>query len=126
MSAEKETAEGLVSAIPMVTWVWVAFFSAWGGAVAYLQKIKRGHVQRVSLLELIGELFTAAFAGTMTYLAGAAMGVPEIMLAPMIGVAGHMGSKLILIAEGMLQDSMTKFARRRGWMPPEIKKHGDD
>lgn len=128
MSHEKEAAESLINTVPWVTWVWVTVFSAWGGAIAYLQKVKRGIVERVSLAEFIGELFTAAFTGTMTYLAGTAVGVPELMLAPIIGVAGHMGSKLILLGESLLQDGMTAFAKRRGWMPRDKGQggRGDD
>jgi hypothetical protein len=70
-----------------------------GGLVSFYAKVKAGTVQANSLFVLIGELVTSAFAGLLAFYGCAEFGVSPFWTAIIVGVAGHMGAKVIALAE---------------------------
>jgi len=80
-------------------YLWVLVLSAWGGAVNFYHKLKTGEVTRWNVTELIGELVTSAFCGVITFFLCRAGGIDIWVSAALVGIAGHMGSRLIFKME---------------------------
>jgi hypothetical protein len=79
--------------------LWVLLLSGFGGVVSYIQKVKTGQCKRFNLTELVGEVVISGFAGAMTYLVCQATGVAPLWSAVLVGVAGHMGARTMLLLE---------------------------
>lgn len=89
--------------------------AGWGGFVNYLTRIKRGAVQCFSFVELLGEMCISCFSGVLVYLIGTNYGVPPLLLAAMVGVAGHAGGRTAFYLETVFNsklDAMTKSVRK--------------
>ena len=80
-------------------YAWVLLLSIWGGIVNFYRKIKMGEVKRFNLTELIGEMFTSGLSGVITYFFCQYAGIDPWLTAAMVGIAGHMGSRLIFRLE---------------------------
>lgn len=81
-----------------------------GGLVSWYAKLRKGEVSAWGVNHLVGELATSAFAGLICFWGCEAMGLQPIWTAPLVGVAGHMGTRAITAFE--------EFAQRR-WAPKE-------
>lgn len=77
------------------TLVFIIGLSLAGGLVSWIGKVQRGVIPGWSLMHLIGELCTSAFAGFLCFLLCSAFGVPLKLSIPLVGVAGHMGTRAI-------------------------------
>lgn len=77
-----------------VTYAWVSVLSIWGGAANYVRKVKQGE-SRFNLLEIVGEIVVSGFAGVMTFYICEAVGTPQVVTAVSVGIAGHMGARII-------------------------------
>lgn len=86
----------------IVTYVWVILLSAWGGAINFWGKMKRGEARAINIMELFGELMTSAFAGMLTYWLCQSAHIDQFLTAALVGVAGHMGSRAIFMLEKWL------------------------
>lgn len=89
--------------------------AAWGGLVNYLTRVKRGAVQCFSVVELLGEMCISCFSGLLVYLIGENYGVPPLLLAAMVAVAGHAGGRTVFYLETLFNsrlDAMTKGIRK--------------
>ena len=93
---------------PFLAYSWVLLLSAWGGVAGYIGKIKRGNV-RFSFAELIGEVCISGFVGIVTYLLCQSAQIDELLTAAMVAIAGHMGSRAILMLEKLLQNKVQKW-----------------
>lgn len=82
-----------------LTYAWVAGLSMLGGFVSFAQKVKAGRSRPFNIVELVGELITAGFAGVLTFFLCEAAGIGQIASAPLIGIAGHMGTRAIFLME---------------------------
>ena len=85
------------------TYAWVIGISALGGLVSFYRKVKSGAARAWNISELIGELATSGLAGIITYWFCQWGEVNPWLAAAFIGIAGHMGSRLIFMAEGPLE-----------------------
>jgi hypothetical protein len=94
------------TAYSLITYVWVAALSAWGGIVGYIRKVNSGVIHRYSLIEFIGELVTSAFAGILTFWLCEAAGINGLVTAALVGVSGHMGSRAIFQLETWAQSRL--------------------
>lgn len=79
----------------LLTYLWVFALSAWGGVVSFMQKLKNGKVRPFNFMELIGELFTSAFAGVITFWLAQSANIDGLITAALVGISGHMGSRAI-------------------------------
>lgn len=86
-----------------LTYLWVFGLSAWGGAVSFFRKVKMGQTHKFNLIELIGELFTSAFAGVITFYLCESSGFSPLWTAVMVGVSGHMGTRAIYFLENVFK-----------------------
>ena len=83
-------------------YAWVITWAGAGGAVSFYQKMVRGDARAFNFTELIGEIFTSAFVGVLTFWVCEANNVAPLISAAIIGISGHMGARLIFIAEKYL------------------------
>lgn len=90
----------------LLTYMWVAFVAAMGGLVNFHRKLQEGLVRVFNLTEFIGELFTSAFAGVLTFWLCEWSSVPPLPSAVLIAISGHMGSRAIFGIENWM---MKKF-----------------
>ena len=83
----------------------------WGGAVNYIARVKKGAVEKFSLIELVGEFCISGFSGIVVYLIGANYEVRPLLLAAMVAVAGHAGGRTVFLLESVFHgklESLTK------------------
>jgi len=83
---------GLILAIAML-----------GGFVHWYNAVRRGESAAYDLRTLVGELFTSAFIGILTFWACEAMNVQPLVTAALAGMAGHAGVSGLLWAERVLK-----------------------
>ena len=83
---------GLILAIAML-----------GGFVRWYNAVRRGESAVYDLRILVGELFTSAFLGILTFWACEAVGVQPLVTAALADMAGHAGVSGLLWAERVLK-----------------------
>lgn len=84
---------------PLKTYGFMLFVAVLGGVVSFYAKVRRGEVAGHSIMHLVGEIATSAFAGLLTFWLCEYLNVPQILTAPLVGVSGHMGAKAISMFE---------------------------
>lgn len=102
---------GLILAIAML-----------GGFVRWYNAVRRGESAVYDLRILMGELFTSAFIGILTFWACEAMNVQPLITAALAGMAGHAGVSGLLWAERVLKRF---FERKYGVEPTDRAPLGD-
>lgn len=96
--------------VPLRTYGFMLAVALLGGLVSWIAKVRRGDAQAWNLMQLVGELCTSAFAGLLAFWLCGATGVSVEWTAPLVGIAGHMGTRAISAFE--------EFAQKR-WAPKE-------
>ena len=86
----------------LLTYGWVIFLSMVGGFVSFHRKVQEGNVKMFNLMAFFGELVTAAFAGVLTFWLCEAGDIDPLTSAVLVGISGHMGSRLIMQIEAWL------------------------
>lgn len=89
-----------------LTYAWVFGLSALGGAVSFIRKVREGRARAFNITEFVGELFTSAFAGVLTFYLCEWSNFAPLATAAFVGIAGHMGSRALFQIEGFFE---TKF-----------------
>ena len=102
---------GLILAIAML-----------GGFVRWYNAVRRGESAAYDLRTLVGELFTSAFIGILTFWACEAMSVQPLVTAALAGMAGHAGVTGLLWAERIMKRF---FERKYGVEPTDRAPLGD-
>lgn len=87
----------------LATYGWVFVISFFGGFASWARKVKDGKARWFNFVELIGELAIASFAGVITFLLCRWAETNEWLMAALIGISGHMGSRTIFLAEQALE-----------------------
>jgi hypothetical protein len=85
------------------TAVYIVGLSLLGGLVSWIQKVSSGKIPPWSLMSLVGELCTSAFAGFLAYLLFESAGLNVKVTMCLVGVAGHMGARAIKAFETMAE-----------------------
>jgi len=83
----------------ILTWAWVIGLSLLGGFVSFYQKLKAGHVRAWNFTEFVGELATSAFVGILTFKACVWLKWDTDLIAAVVGITSHMGSRALFKAE---------------------------
>lgn len=84
---------------PLKTYGFMLGIAVFGGLVSFYAKVSRGEVAALSIMHLVGEIATSAFAGLLTFWLCEYFHVPQILTAPLVGVSGHLGAKAITLIE---------------------------
>lgn len=79
-----------------------------GGIVSWTAKVRKGEVAVHNVMQLVGELATSAFAGLLAFWFCAYMNTPGPLMACLVGVAGHMGTRAIALFEEWAAKRFTK------------------
>ncbi|MBT9494947.1 MAG: phage holin family protein [Paucibacter sp.] len=103
--------------LPMKSWLFFGTFAILGGFVNWLSRVKRGEAQASNVSQLIGELVTSGMAGLMAWMVMQWLHIDEMLQAPIVGVAGHMGATALQWAEFALK----KRAEAILGIPPQSK-----
>ena len=88
----------------ILTYSLVIILSMWGGTVNFIRKKKLGIVRAFNIMEFIGELVTSAFAGIIVFFLCEASDISPLITAALVGIAGHMGSRLLYQLEIAVQN----------------------
>lgn len=80
---------------PLKTYGFMLVMAIFGGFVSWYAKVRRNEIPGSSLFHLIGEITTSAFAGLVTFFICEYAGLSRGITAPLVGIAGHMGAKVI-------------------------------
>lgn len=73
-----------------------------GGFVSWVGRVRAGQAA-VTVFSFVGEMCTSAFAGLLCFWTFEAMGIDRLYTIACVGVAGHMGTRAIVLAERRLQ-----------------------
>ncbi len=90
-------------AYPLKQYGFMLGTAIFGGLVSWIAKVKRGEAKAWNLLALIGELAISAFAGLLCFWICAASGISIEWTVPLVGIAGHMGTRAISAFEDFAQ-----------------------
>ena len=88
--------------------VWFAAIAMWGGIVNYRTKVMTGKIPAFSFIYLAGELFVSGFAGVLVWNICVALDLSPYWTAASVGIAGHMGGRLIEMLELQFQAAFDK------------------
>ena len=95
----QEVAAGPFDARTVGMYLWVVIIASLGGLASFFRKVQNGQARWVNIAELVGELVISAFAGIITYWLARYAGLNEWLTAAFVGIAGHMGSRAVFMAE---------------------------
>ena len=70
-----------------------------GGAVAWADKVRRGHLRAWNLMALVGELATASLAGLLCFWLCEWQDYPRNLTAALTGLSGYMGTRALALLE---------------------------
>lgn len=87
------------SSYSLLTYAWVVGLSMTGGFVSFFRKVKEGTSRAVNITEFVGEIVTSGFTGVLTFWLCEAAGFDPLITATLVGISGHMGSKVIFLIE---------------------------
>ena len=90
---------------PLKQWALVLGISLFGGLASWWTKVRNGEIAMHNIGHLVGELTISSFAGVITFFGCEWAGLAPLLTASIVGVAGHMGTRAIAIAE--------RYAERR-------------
>lgn len=86
-----------------VTYLWVIAWAAAGGFVSFMRKLREGNARAFNFTEFVGEMFTSAFVGLLTFFICEWAGISAMLSAVFIAITGHMGSRALFVAEKFAQ-----------------------
>lgn len=95
--------------ISVLAIVLMSCLALWGGTVNYLTRLRKGTVEKFSFIELVGEWCISGFSGILVYLIGANYGVPPLLLAAMVAVAGHAGGRTVFYLETVFHGKLDQL-----------------
>lgn len=79
-----------------------------GGVVSFYHKYKTGKTRAFNITEFIGEMVTSGVAGVLAGWVLTALEANPYLVYAGVGIAGHMGSRIIFIAEQWLEERVKK------------------
>ena len=70
-----------------------------GGAVSWVDKVRRGHLRAWNFMALVGELATASLAGLLCFWLCEWQDYPRNLTAALTGLSGYMGTRALALLE---------------------------
>ncbi len=80
-------------------YAWVIGLAAWGGAVAYIQKIQQ-EGSGFKLQVFVSELLTSGLSGMLAFFLCEMADISGLMAAVLIAIAGHTGGEFVAMVKG--------------------------
>jgi len=103
ISAHAETVAKDPLSYPLKQYGFMLGVALFGGLVSWLAKVKKGQLHAWNVMHLVGELATSAFAGLLAFWLCEAAGLALSWTVPLVGIAGHMGTRAITEIENRVQ-----------------------
>ena len=85
--------------------------AAWGGAVNYLYKLRRGS-KKCNFRELIVDMFTSGFAGVTIGSMALGMGANEHVCLALAAMSGHYGARSIFLFRSVLIQKIKRWGSK--------------
>lgn len=95
-----------------VAHAWVLLLSVLGGAVSYVHRVRTGMTRRFNLPELVGDMFISGFVGVITFYLCEWAQFDKLLTAALVGIAGHMGSRALFLAEKVIERKIDGILKR--------------
>lgn len=92
----------------LLTYLWVATLSIWGGVAHYIRKIKANKRKAFSIAELLGDIIISGFIGILTFFLAQSANIDNLMTAFLIGISSHMGARGLAILEEIAEKKINK------------------
>lgn len=86
----------------LATWALGLGMAFAGGIVNFIVRVKEGHARMYNFVELFGEVFISGFVGVGSYMLILSLDKPVGLAAAAAGIGGHMGTRLLVLAERRL------------------------
>lgn len=103
LAAQAQAATKSPLDLPLKSYLFFGLVALLGGLVNWFSRVKRGEAQASNIAQLVGELVTSGVAGLMAWWFMQWMHIDEMLQAPIVGVAGHMGATALQWAEIVLK-----------------------
>ena len=81
------------------TWTLAGGMSFAGGYLNWWAKVRAGHARAVNIVELVGEMVVSGVVGLLAFMAADGLDQPASICAVAAGIGGHMGTRLLFLAE---------------------------
>lgn len=99
----------------LLQYAWVVGLAAWGGAVAYIQRIQQeGGTFRFPVF--VSELLTSGLSGMLAFFLCEMADISGLMAAVLIAIAGHTGGEFVAMVKGGV---MNRYGSRVGTLDKE-------
>lgn len=95
------------------TWLLGLCMSLAGGWVSFYSKVKTGRARPFNVTELVGEMVVSGAVGIGAYMAAIGLDAPSAIAAALAGVGGHMGARLLFMAEKHLEAIADRLMQQR-------------
>lgn len=92
-----------------------------GGAISFWRKRRAGEARPFNLSELIGELTVSGFVGVGTFWVMTGLHINPWFTAAAVGICGHMGTRVIFLAEKWLEHRMHIKLDQAPREPPQTR-----
>ncbi len=89
--------------VPLKQYGFMLAVALLGGLVSWVAKVRKGEVSAWNVMQFVGELATSAFAGLIAFWLCSWANCPPPLMACLVGVAGHMGTRAIVVFEEWAQ-----------------------
>jgi hypothetical protein len=103
IGAAQATAERDPLNYPIKQYGFILGVALLGGLVSWAAKVRAGTLRAWNLMALVGELSTSAFAGLLCFWFCEWQSLDPLLTASLVGVAGHMGTRALILAERMAE-----------------------
>lgn len=93
------------------TWILASGMAFGGGFINWYSKVRSGHTRVFNIAELIGEMLISGVVGLGSYMAGDGLGLPPSLCAVAAGIGGHMGTRLVFLAEELARKKFEELGK---------------
>lgn len=77
--------------------------------MGYIRKLKEGRYERFSITELVGDLVISFFIGITTYFICKSAGFDDWLIAGLVGITSHMGTRGLVLIESMVEEYVKRI-----------------
>ena len=93
------------------TWILASGMAFGGGFINWYSKVRSGHTRVFNVAELFGEMLISGVVGLGSYMAGDGLGLPPSLCAVAAGIGGHMGTRLVFLAEELARKKFEEIGK---------------
>lgn len=91
-----------------IIWAIAAVSGLMGGLIRVWGRLRAGQPRVFNFLELLGELVVSGLVGLLAYLGAAGLDLSGGICSAVAGIAGHMGTRWLVLLERVLEARIDK------------------